>query len=276
MVKNMVMIKVNVCRGQGEAVRVPRPRPGRRADRHLPAQRAGCRAPADRGHRATSRGRWARCHGRPTFEVPPAFFEPLPDDELDAVGGDRGARDSDARSRRRLRASPKAGVQYGGRGKRTEARRRLVRLLLDTCTFLWLAGGGSLSNDGEPTRSATPANEVFLSAASVWEIVTKYERGRLPLPEPPERLIPAERRLRGSRRSAFDEESALHGRRLPWLHRDPFDRMLIAQAIAHGLAIVTPDPLIAQYPDSRRVVGVPGNRSARLTALPRSSTVRAG
>ena len=122
-----------------------------------------------------------------------------------------------------------------------------MRLLLDTCTFLWMAGGGSISNDAADAIR-TPANEVFLSAASVWEIVTKFERGRLPLPEPPERLIPVERRLRGIAPLAFDEEAALQGRRLPWLHRDPFDRMLIAQAIASGLAIVTPDPLIAQYP----------------------------
>jgi PIN domain nuclease of toxin-antitoxin system len=47
---------------------------------------------------------------------------------------------------------------------------------------------------------------------------------------------------------AFDDESALQVVRLPGLHRDPFDRMLICQAIAGGLAIVTPDPLIAQYP----------------------------
>ena len=122
-----------------------------------------------------------------------------------------------------------------------------MNLLLDTCTFLWLAGGSSLSdNAADAIRS--PANDVFLSAASVWEIVTKYELGRLPLPDAPERLIPAERRLRGLTPLDFDEVSALHGRRLPWLHHDPFDRMLIAQAIAHGLAIVTPDPLIAQYP----------------------------
>ena len=122
-----------------------------------------------------------------------------------------------------------------------------MRLLLDTCTFLWLAGGASLSDDAADAIRQ-PANEVFLSASSVWEIVTKYERGRLSLPEPPERMIPTERRLRGLTPLEFDEVSALHGRRLPWLHRDPFDRMLIAQAIAHGLAIVTPDPQIAQYP----------------------------
>ena len=59
---------------------------------------------------------------------------------------------------------------------------------------------------------------------------------------------PATHRLRGIAELPFDEESALYGLRLPPLHRDPFDRMLIAQAVASGVAIATPDPLIAQYP----------------------------
>lgn len=122
-----------------------------------------------------------------------------------------------------------------------------MRLLLDTCTFLWWAGGRTLSA-GATAAVQDPSNDVFLSAVSVWEIVTKHGAGRLPLPEPPDRLIPAERQLRGVTPLAFDEESALQGTRLPALHRDPFDRMLIAQAIALGLAIVTPDPAIAQYP----------------------------
>jgi PIN domain nuclease of toxin-antitoxin system len=122
-----------------------------------------------------------------------------------------------------------------------------VRLLLDTCTFLWLAGGGSLS-PGAAAAIRDPSNDVLLSAVSVWEIAAKYLSGRLPLPEPPDRLIPTERRLRGVDAFAFDEESALQVLRLPPLHRDPFDRMLISQAIAHGLAIVTPDQSITQYP----------------------------
>lgn len=122
-----------------------------------------------------------------------------------------------------------------------------MRLLLDTCTFLWLAGGRSLSSAAN-AAVRDPANEIFLSAVSVWEIVVKHRSGRLDLPEPPGRLVPTERRLRGVDPLAFDEEAALHGTRLPLLHRDPFDRMLIAQAVAHGLAIVTPDPAIAQYP----------------------------
>ena len=122
-----------------------------------------------------------------------------------------------------------------------------MKLLLDTCVFLWLAGGRSLSTTATDAVR-TPSNEVFLSAVSVWEIVTKHRAGRLPLPESPDRLIPTERRLRGVTALAFDEDSALQSIRLPLLHRDPFDRMLIAQAIALGLAIVTPDPLITQYP----------------------------
>ena len=83
----------------------------------------------------------------------------------------------------------------------------------------------------------------------MWEIATKYRAGRLPLPEPPDRSIPTERDLRGALPAfAFDEDAALQVLRLPQLHRDPFDRMLISQAIAGGLAIITPDPLISQYP----------------------------
>ena len=122
-----------------------------------------------------------------------------------------------------------------------------MRVLLDTCTFLWLAGGSSLS-DAAAAAIRNPSHEVYVSAVSAWEIVTKHAAGRLPLPEPPDRLIQTERRLRGLEALPFDEESALHGLKLPALHRDPFDRMLVAQAIAHGLAIVTPDQSIAQYP----------------------------
>jgi PIN domain nuclease of toxin-antitoxin system len=123
-----------------------------------------------------------------------------------------------------------------------------MKLLIDTCTFLWILGGGR----GLPARVAqlyqSADNEVYLSAVSAWEITVKHTNGRLALPEAPERLVPAERDRRGILSLAFDEESALHVSRLPVLHRDPFDRMLVSQAIVHGLAILTPDQLIAQYP----------------------------
>ena len=123
-----------------------------------------------------------------------------------------------------------------------------MRLLLDTCTFLWLASGGRSLSAAAAAAIQTASNDVLLSAVSVWEITNKYRDGKLTLPEPPERLIPIERHLRGIVSLEFDEESALQSRKLPPLHRDPFDRMLISQAIAHGLAIVTSDPAITQYP----------------------------
>lgn len=122
-----------------------------------------------------------------------------------------------------------------------------MNLLLDTCAFLWIAGGQPLSL---PAAGAVrdPSNEVYLSAVSVWEIVVKQQTGRLALPEPPDQLVRTERSLRGIAALPFDEEAAVQAPRLPPLHRDPFDRMLVCQAIALGLAIVTPDPLIRQYP----------------------------
>lgn len=122
-----------------------------------------------------------------------------------------------------------------------------MNLLLDTCTFLWIAGGQPVS-ERAAAAFRDPSNEVYLSAACAWEITLKHQSGRLPLPESPDVLIPAERRLRGIRPLPIDEDATFHLLRLPQLHRDPFDRVLICQAIAHGLAILTPDPLIKQYP----------------------------
>jgi len=93
-----------------------------------------------------------------------------------------------------------------------------------------------------------PDNEVYLSVVSAWEIAVKHAAGRLPLPESPERFVPAERRRHGIDTLELDEETALHLARLPALHRDPFDRMLVCQAIVHGLVILGPDSHITQYP----------------------------
>ncbi len=123
-----------------------------------------------------------------------------------------------------------------------------MKFLLDTCTFLWLAADA----DEVPSRvrdlCADEANELYLSAVSAWEIAVKHRLGRLPLPAPPARFVVEEREALGSLALPLDEESALHLLRLPLLHRDPFDRMLVCQALVHGLAILTPDPLVAQYP----------------------------
>jgi PIN domain nuclease of toxin-antitoxin system len=123
-----------------------------------------------------------------------------------------------------------------------------VRLLLDTCTFLWcLEGGGALSQRAARAL-VDPENDVYLSSVSAWEIAVKHTLGKLPLPEPPERYVPDQRKARGIEALPLDEESSLHLYRLPPLHRDPFDRMLICQALVGSLALVTPDESIQRYP----------------------------
>jgi len=72
--------------------------------------------------------------------------------------------------------------------------------------------------------------------------------GKLPLPEPPGRFVPLQRKQHGIDPLQLNEEAALHLSRLPLLHKDPFDRMLVCQAVVHRLVILTPDELIHQYP----------------------------
>lgn len=123
-----------------------------------------------------------------------------------------------------------------------------MRLLLDTCAFLWVLGGARELSPRAREAFADPANDVFLSAASAWEIAVKHRLGKLPLPAPPEEFVPAQRIAHGIEALPLDEEAALHVAKLPDLHRDPFDRMLIAQALVGGLVLVTPDDPIRQYP----------------------------
>lgn len=122
-----------------------------------------------------------------------------------------------------------------------------MKVLLETCTFLWIATGAKELSAAAREAFQSSENEVYLSPISAWEIVLKYSLGRLPLPRPPEDLVPALRKEHSIEPLALDEESALHVSRLPDLHRDPFDRMLVCQAIVHGLVILTPDRQIMQY-----------------------------
>jgi PIN domain nuclease of toxin-antitoxin system len=122
-----------------------------------------------------------------------------------------------------------------------------MKILVDTCTFLWIASGSPRLSKIAARVFLDPNNERYLSAASAWEIGIKHAAGRLPLPERPDIFVPTVRDASGIASLEIDEESALHAGRLPGLHGDPFDRMLVAQAIVHGMTILTPDPEIEQY-----------------------------
>ena len=123
-----------------------------------------------------------------------------------------------------------------------------MKLLLDTCSFLWfLADAPELS---AKARAAIldPANSVYLSAVSAWEIGRKYAKGDLELPGRPESLIPQVRTDSGILSLPLSEEEAISAEKLPLLHKDPFDRMIIAQALMQGMVVVTPDRAFEPYP----------------------------
>ncbi len=123
-----------------------------------------------------------------------------------------------------------------------------MKLLLDTCTFLWIATDDPALSARTRALFADPANAVFLSVVSAWEMAVKYSINRLPLPEMPSRWVPRVRHRHGIEVLPLAEDAVLALDRLPALHRDPFDRMLVCQAVIGGMTIVTPDPEIARYP----------------------------
>jgi PIN domain nuclease of toxin-antitoxin system len=122
-----------------------------------------------------------------------------------------------------------------------------VRLLLDTHVFLWLLAEPERLGDRIASLQ-DPGNQLLLSAASSWEIAIKAQLGRLNLPDDPKRYVPDRMRTIGAEPLAVQHTHALAVADLPPLHRDPFDRLLIAQARDLRLRIVTADEQIAQYP----------------------------
>ena len=117
-----------------------------------------------------------------------------------------------------------------------------MKLLVDTHVVIWwLADDPTLAEDVKTQLDHEP--EVFLSAATVWEVAIKQAIGKLIEPaDLPERI-----RDSGLRELPITAQHALTAARLPLLHRDPFDRMLIAQARCEDLTLVTRDPQILRY-----------------------------
>ncbi|TCJ15979.1 type II toxin-antitoxin system VapC family toxin [Parasulfuritortus cantonensis] len=128
-----------------------------------------------------------------------------------------------------------------------------MKLLLDTHLLLWAAGlPDRLSVEARTLLEATE-NELFFSAASLWEIAIKRGLGRADF-QVDVRLLRRGLLENGYRELAITSEHALAVDGLPSLHKDPFDRMLVAQAMVEGVTLVTADALVAQYPGPVRRV----------------------
>ena len=94
---------------------------------------------------------------------------------------------------------------------------------------------------------ADPSNEILLSVVSVWELSVTHSLGKLPLPASLDRFVLEQREQHGITVLPLEERAVFHLHKLPALHRDPFDRMLIAQAGLESLPVVTADPVFAAY-----------------------------
>ena len=123
-----------------------------------------------------------------------------------------------------------------------------MRLLLDTHVFLWFISADVRLPVKWRDAIRDTENEIFLSVVSVWEAMVKYALGKLPLPHSPAHYLPTQRVQHQMTSLPLDEASVCHLTTLPSVHRDPFDRMLVCQALEHALTIVTVDPMFEAYP----------------------------
>ena len=123
-----------------------------------------------------------------------------------------------------------------------------MKILLDTHAFLWAITEDARLSERARQMFLSSANQLFLSVASLWEIVIKVQIGKLPLPEPTEPYLLDQLSRNAVQTLPVQASHALRLFKLPHHHGDPFDRLLIAQSQVEGLPILTTDPLIRKYP----------------------------
>jgi PIN domain nuclease of toxin-antitoxin system len=122
-----------------------------------------------------------------------------------------------------------------------------VTLLLDTCAFIWLVSAPEQLGAGAVKALDDPANDRVLSLASVWEIALKHHTGKLPLPAAPEVWIEEQLRLQDIEVLPLQRVVLYNSAKLPPVHKDPFDRVIAAEALHRDLRLVSPDGPFEKY-----------------------------
>ena len=127
-----------------------------------------------------------------------------------------------------------------------------MRILIDTHIFLWL-----IDDDKRLSAEFRQAihdlnNDIFLSVVSIWECVIKYQIGKLDFPSSPETYLPMQRREHLIKTLTVDENTITELIKLPLLHRDPFDRLIMSQALQYDLVLMTEDKAILVYPEIKK------------------------
>lgn len=122
-----------------------------------------------------------------------------------------------------------------------------MNYLLDTHIFLWWIDDDDRLSPTARNLLRDGRNTLYWSSASSWEVAIKYKLGKLDLPTQPDRFLPLHLAANGIASLAIDDHHAFAAGGLPLHHRDPFDRLLVAQAVVANLTLVSADPLIKQY-----------------------------
>jgi PIN domain nuclease of toxin-antitoxin system len=122
-----------------------------------------------------------------------------------------------------------------------------MRLLLDTHIFIWWNGNLSLLSAQTRSLCEDKANTLVLSLASIWEMQIKYQLGKLSFNQPLSEIIESQQRTNGIELLPISPEHIYALQNLPLHHKDPFDRLLIAQANAEGIHLITADSVFQQY-----------------------------
>jgi PIN domain nuclease of toxin-antitoxin system len=122
-----------------------------------------------------------------------------------------------------------------------------MTLLLDTCTFIWLCSAPEKLSEPVTRVRDKQSNDRALSLASVWEITLKYHSGKLPLPERPDRWVEEQLRLQDIEVLPLQRTTLYRAGALPPIHKDPFDRVIAADALQRNLRVVSPDMPFKAY-----------------------------
>lgn len=126
-----------------------------------------------------------------------------------------------------------------------------MRLLLDTCSFLWLSQQPDMLSGRSREAVDRAIGPIFLSDASIWEITLKYSRGKLPLPNVPRTWIPEKIQYHQLKVLPISHPNLFLSGELKDTHPDPFDRLIAAQAILGDLTIPSPDTALSDLGANR-------------------------
>ena len=122
-----------------------------------------------------------------------------------------------------------------------------MRYLLDTHTFLWIAGDPDRLSEKAMELVISTGNRLFLSAASGWEMALLHRFKRVELPDEPRRFVPEAMQRLSVQPISIGFSTAISVAMLPLIHRDPFDRIIIAEAMKEKMTIITKDKKMAEY-----------------------------